>query len=129
MSEISRSLFCECGHSIRFHHDGKGIYAKGCNQPLGMGMECPCTLDWGTSQPTDQIRDLTAELKELREFVGAMNPGSEICFKGVVFHLCLDGKWRSDMARSGTSGNMRYVHQGYDTALDAWRKMNAGEGE
>lgn len=33
---------CKCGHAEKFHHDGTGIWTKGCNQPLGLELGCSC---------------------------------------------------------------------------------------
>ena len=40
--EVSDRDICVCGHARHCHHDGTGIWAKGCNQPLAMECECPC---------------------------------------------------------------------------------------
>ena len=60
---------------------------------------------------------LAAELKELREFVGAMRPGSAIFTKGGAILCGGDGNWYTDH------------HGKFDSAIDAYRKMKAGEGE
>lgn len=33
---------CECGHPKSCHHDGEGVWGKGCNQPIAMELKCPC---------------------------------------------------------------------------------------
>lgn len=33
---------CRCGHDEKYHHDGTGVWAKGCNQPIAMEVGCPC---------------------------------------------------------------------------------------
>lgn len=63
------------------------------------------------------IEELTAELKQLREFVGAMRPGSAIFTKGGAILCGGDGNWYTDH------------HGKFDSAIDAYRKMKAGEGE
>lgn len=67
-----------------------------------------------------QIRELTAELKELREFVGAMH--NCVLADGAFCCEVDDGVWHltdvhDDLLASGTD------------PFDAWRKMNAGEVE
>ena len=34
---------CICGHAEKYHHDGTGVWAKGCNQPIALELRCPCT--------------------------------------------------------------------------------------
>jgi hypothetical protein len=51
MSELTPSL-CSCGHDEKHHHDGTGTWAKGCNQPLAMEVECPCK-SFSPSPPYD----------------------------------------------------------------------------
>ena len=63
------------------------------------------------------LKALAAELKELREFVGAMRPGSAIFTKGGAILCGGDGNWYTDH------------HGKFDSAIDAYRKMKAGEGE
>jgi len=63
------------------------------------------------------LRELTAELKELREFVGAMKAGSAVCTDSGTMLCGIDGKWYTSN------------HGRCDSAIDAWRKMNAGEGK
>ena len=65
-------------------------------------------------------QELTAELKELREFVGAMH--NCVLADGAFCCEVDDGVWHltdvhDDLLASGTD------------PFDAWRKMNAGEGE
>ena len=70
-----------------------------------------------TPLTTAKIIALAAELKELREFVGAMRPGSAIFTKGGAILCGGDGNWYTDH------------HGKFDSAIDAYRKMKAGEGE
>lgn len=79
----------------------------------------PILLD-DCSECEAQIRELTAELKELREFVGAMH--NCVLADGAFCCEVDDGVWHltdvhDDLLASGTD------------PFDAWRKMNAGEGE
>jgi hypothetical protein len=52
MSELTPSLCKNCGHEEKHHHDGSGAWAKGCNQPLAMEVECPCK-SFSPSPPYD----------------------------------------------------------------------------
>jgi len=66
------------------------------------------------------LKALAAELKELREFVGAMH--NCVLADGAFCCEVDDGVWHltdvhDDLLASGTD------------PFDAWRKMNAGEGE
>jgi len=63
------------------------------------------------------LKQLAAELQQLREFVGAMRPGSAIFTKGGAILCGGDGNWYTDH------------HGKFDSAIDAYRKMKAGEGE
>ena len=68
----------------------------------------------------NNLKALAAELKELREFVGAMH--NCVLADGAFCCEVDDGVWHltdvhDDLLASGTD------------PFDAWRKMNAGEGE
>lgn len=68
---------------------------------------------------TKEIRELTAELKELREFVGVITS----------FHANeFGGKEMGDNVFIIVDGYGNELTTGTDP-FDAWRKMNAGEGE
>ena len=67
----------------------------------------------------NNLKALAAELKELREFVGAMNNiGIEEWY----------GRWQKDGTFAFFDHNHHLIASGTDP-FDAWRKMNAGEGE
>lgn len=68
---------------------------------------------------TDDLKALAAELKQLREFVGAMNSvGIEEWY----------GRWQKDGTFAFFDHDHHLIASGTDP-FDAWRKMNAGEDE
>ena len=71
---------------------------------------------------TDDLKALAAELKELREFVGAMDKVTATDWYGQWAYLVTGDKYRiydnaDNLLATGTD------------PFDAWRKMNAGEDE
>lgn len=77
----------------------------------------------------DQIGDLqalAAELKELREFVGAIETHvKRMQLKGGCEIVPRFDQW----AVFDESGSIDSHYATFRKAFDAWRKMNAGEGE
>ena len=108
MMTIDKTLeVCNCGQKPAF---------DGTNEPHWHRNSCPIYRP-PPKKPVVTIESLAAELKELREFVGAMRPGSAIFTKGGAILCGGDGNWYTDH------------HGKFDSAIDAYRKMKAVEGE
>ena len=119
MMTIDKTICPDCRHPVNCHHDGTGVWGRGCNQPLAMELQCPCQNTYATF---NALNALAAELKELRELVGAMDKVTATDWYGQWAYLVTGDKYRiydnaDNLLATGTD------------PFDAWRKMNAGEDE
>jgi len=63
---IDETICPDCRHPVNCHHDGTGVWGKGCNQPLAMELQCPCQKTYATF---NALNALAAELKQLRNII------------------------------------------------------------
>jgi len=92
----------DCRHPMNCHHDGRGVWGKGCNQPLAMELQCPCQ---NTPVTFTTIEQLAAERDALKAEVAAGKQWRERCEELEVVAAALylghdDGRMQFDIYRS-----------------------------
>jgi hypothetical protein len=75
---MSSEKCANCGHDEKYHHDGEGVWAKGCNQPIAMELGCPCKAYVTPAPAVDEARrDLS--LAERNAIYTATGGGEAYC--------------------------------------------------